>query len=91
MAKAVRKSEGESYPLEIFDIELGEGEWETLSADPEKFLRERLEPEFTVNGVCIDTRVLDHLSNDEDQVSFVRLVHIAGGPLESYYVFPQQM
>ncbi|MFH8572156.1 hypothetical protein [Streptomyces sp. NPDC017993] len=91
MAKAIRKSEAQSYPLETFEIELDEGDWETLSADPEKFIRERLEPEFKVNGVCIDTRVLDHLSNDDDQVAFVRLVHISGGPLESYYVFPQQM
>ncbi|MDX3136627.1 hypothetical protein PV367_44110 [Streptomyces europaeiscabiei] len=86
----VRKNDGEPQTLEVFEIELDEGDWEAMSPDPERFFRELLEPEYKVNGICLDTRNAYRLSRGElPATSFVRLVHISGGPFDSYYVWPE--
>lgn len=85
----VRKSDGEPQTLEVFEIELEEGDWEAMSPDPERFFRELLEPEYKVNGICVDTRNATSLPGELSASSFVRLVHISGGPFDSYYVWPE--
>ncbi|QFQ95748.1 hypothetical protein F9278_05695 [Streptomyces phaeolivaceus] len=86
----VRKHDGEPQTLEVFEIEFDEGDWEAMSPDPERFFRELLEPDYKVNGICIDTRNAGRLARDElVATSFVRLVHISGGPFDSYYVWPE--
>jgi hypothetical protein len=86
----VRRYDGEPQTLEAFEIDLDEGDWEALRSAPERFFRELLEPEYKVNGICVDTRNLGRLARGElAAASFVRLVHISGGPFDSYYVWPE--
>ncbi|WP_216588431.1 hypothetical protein [Streptomyces brasiliscabiei] len=86
----VRKHDAEPQSLEVFQIELDEGDWEAMRPDPERFFRGLLEPEYKVNGICIDTRSAGRLARGElVATSFVNLVHISGGAFDSYYVWPE--
>src|SRR5262245_55370993 len=87
MAK-VRKNNAEAQTLEIFEIELEDGDLEAMRPDPEQFFRELLEPDYKVNGICIDARHVSRLHRGESlETSFVTLVHISGGVWDSYYVW----
>ncbi|MDH6546079.1 hypothetical protein M2164_000376 [Streptomyces sp. SAI-208] len=88
MTMATRKSEITSQSLEVFEVKVGEEDWDALREDPETFFRSRLEPDYKVNGICIDAKNLRSL---ETAVSggFATLVHVSGGPFDSYYFWPQ--
>ncbi|WP_406862761.1 hypothetical protein ABZO31_20970 [Streptomyces sp. HUAS MG47] len=89
MPKVTRKTELTSQTLEVFDIEVREEDRTALTDDPEKFFRSRLEPDYKVNGICVDARNLASL--DAALVAgFVTLVHVSGGDFDSYYFWPQK-
>ncbi|MEU7636557.1 hypothetical protein AB0C11_10750 [Streptomyces sp. NPDC039016] len=73
MANIYRKSEPETREVEVFGLDLHEEDREALRADPDKFIRELLEPEIQkVNGVSLDVELTNSLAN--------------GGPFASYIV-----
>ncbi|MEU6082638.1 hypothetical protein [Streptomyces sp. NPDC047108] len=64
MAKMYRKGETQTREIEVFELDLGEGDQAELRADPEGFFRTLLAPEIdTVNRVTIDVRIMDDLSS----------------------------
>ncbi|OEJ56851.1 hypothetical protein BGM19_01175 [Streptomyces agglomeratus] len=86
MTMVTRKSEVASQSLEVFEMEVGEEDWYALREDPETFFRSRLEPEHKVNRICVDTRMLRSPEAAAGR-GFITLVHVSGGPFDSYY-FP---
>ncbi|MGX1885465.1 hypothetical protein [Streptomyces sp. NPDC055287] len=60
MVSLTRTEQKEMLNVDVFDVELDEGEMSALLAAPEKFIREYLEREgHTVNSLLIDTRLLN--------------------------------
>ncbi|WP_418960589.1 hypothetical protein [Streptomyces tritici] len=88
MSTVTKKSEITSQTLELFDVAVGEEDWDALREDPERFFRSRLEPDHKVNGICVDARAL--ASPQLIAGGFVTLVHVSGGPFDSYYFVPQR-
>ncbi|MFE5208728.1 hypothetical protein [Streptomyces sp. NPDC056600] len=86
MTAVTRKGKHTGQVLEIFQVEVREEDREALTADPAGFLRSRLEPEYKVNGICVDARNLG--SPEVVAAGFVQLVHVSGGPFDSYYFWP---
>ncbi|MFD0279065.1 hypothetical protein ACFVHB_34875 [Kitasatospora sp. NPDC127111] len=84
MATLYRKGETEAREVEMFQLDLEEGDLETMRADPERFVRDALKDHLSlVNGVSIDARVMASLTGSET-LSGVIVHHTVSGKWESW-------
>ncbi len=83
MARVYRKGENEMREVEIFHVELDDGEQEAMRANPGRFVREVLESEMSrVNRVSLDVDMLDDLANGGSARTWV-VHHTVSGSEES--------
>ncbi|MEU8924880.1 hypothetical protein AB0D10_28720 [Kitasatospora sp. NPDC048545] len=90
MAKINQETQGGWVEeTEVFNVELNANERAAFRSSPEAFLKDLLEREGRkVNGIAIDARLLE--GDGEDDFACPRtpkLLHIAGGLLNSNYAY----